>query len=129
MTIYKGWNATLYYGQLTPYTQIGYAESASVEITSNVEPWFSLGSRITTDIAEGNEEITGSLSKAWIDKGYLMMLTGAAGLTEFNLCFTVSTAMKLYCYNCKFSRGSIDIPQDGFLKEDYDFIPKSIAVV
>jgi len=124
MTVYKGWNAKIYKDGV----QIGLADSASVEIATNLEAYYEIGSRVPTDLVEGNQEVTGSISKAWIDTHYLALVTNSTTLYEFNLCFEVGN-MKLYCYSCKFERGSIDIPQDGFLKEDYDFRAKEVAVV
>lgn len=123
----KGWNAKIYKDNF----QIGYADSASVEIATNLEAFYELGSRQPIDLAEGNEEVTGSISKAWIDKNYLSLVTGAGVLTDFDLCFTMGTGpdVYVYAYDCKFEKGSLDIPQDGFLKEDYDFRAKTIALV
>jgi len=126
MPVYKGWNAKIYKDGV----QIGYCDSASVEIATNLEAFYEMGSRQPVDIVEGNEEVTGSLSKAWIDKHYLSLVTGSGSLSSFDLCFKVGTSgPMIYCYNCKFERGSVDIPQDGFLKEDYDFRAKTVAIV
>jgi len=125
MTVYKGWNAKIYRNDV----QIGYADSASVEIATNLEAFYQLGSRRPVDLTTGNEEVTGSFSKAWIDTNYLQLVApGENSLTTFTLAFEVGT-MKIYCYDCAFETGSLDIPQDGVLKEDYDFRAKSIAVV
>jgi len=130
MAVYKGWNAKIYKDGL----EIGLAESASVEIATNLEPFYEMGSRYAVELKEGNEEITGSISKAWIDTNYLDLLLvpeGESTLTDFDLCFEIAGANSicLYAYDCKFEKGSLDIPQDGFLKEDYDFRAESIALV
>ena len=124
MTVFKGWNAKIYKDGI----QIGLADSASVEIATNLEAYYEIGSRVPTDLVEGNQEVTGSISKAWIDTNYLSLVAASSTLTSFDLCFEVGD-LKLYCYDCKFERGSVDIPQDGFLKEDYDFRAKEVAVV
>ena len=126
MPVYKGWNAKIYKDGV----QVGYADSASVEIATNLEGFYEIGSRQPTDLVEGNEEVTGSFSKAWIDTNYLSLVTSSGSLTEFDLAFKIGTSgPTVYCYDCKFERGALDIPQDGFLKEDYDFRAKSIALV
>ena len=127
MAVYKGWNAKIYKDGV----QVGYSDSASVEIASNLEGFFELGSRTAVELTEGNEEISGSFSKAWIDKNYLSLVTSSGALTEFDLCFTLGTGpdVYVYCYDCKFDKGSLDIPQDGFLKESYDFKAKTVALV
>lgn len=132
-TVYKGWNAKIFIGNLADpptWTEIGCADSVSVDITANVESYYCIGSKDPYAIVEGNREITGSLSKAWVNTYYLNLLCGGT-LGEFHLLFkagTSSGAPMVYLYNCKFESGSIDIPQDGFLTEDYDFRAKSIAV-
>jgi len=128
MAVYKGWNAHLYKDNIL----IGYADSASVEISSNVEAYFDIGHRQAQAIVEGNEEITGSFSKAWIDKNYLSLVSpGETTLTEFDLCFAAGTGpdVYVYAYDCKFDKGSLDIPQDGILKESYDFKAKTVSIV
>ena len=131
MTVFKGWNAQIYFGTISPYSQIGYADSASVEVSTNMEPFYAIGSRQSVQIVEGNEEVTGSFSRAWIDIGYLSLLApGNVALTEFDLVFQIgANGPKVYCYDCKFERGALDIPQDGILKEDYDFQAARVAVV
>jgi len=128
MPVYKGWNAKIYKDGM----QVGYSDSASIEIATNLEAFYQLGSRMPVELSEGNEEVTGSFSKAWIDKNYLILVSpGNTVLTEFDLCFTLGTGpdVYVYCYDCKFEKGSLDIPQDGFLKEDYDFRAKTVTLM
>jgi len=129
MTIYKGWNASLLLR--IPYSSgtwltIGCAESISFEIARNLEAYYCLGAATPADIVEGNLEITGSLSRAWVNTYYLD-LVGQSTLTSFDICVNIgSTGPQVYIYGCKFEKGTVDIPQDGFLKEDYDFRATSI---
>lgn len=127
MTVYKGWNAKV----LKDGIEIGLCESASVEIATGIEAYYQIGSRTPAELVEGNQEVTGSISRAWINKNYLQLVTGTGSLSDFELRFEIGTgpALAVYCYNCKFESGSIDIPQDGVLMEDYDFRAKSIAIV
>lgn len=132
-TIYKGWNAKIFIGTGDPttWTEIGCAESASVDITTNIEPYYCIGSKEPAAIVEGNLEITGSISRAWVNTAYLQLLTGSGSLAEFHLCFKAGTtagAPIIYLYKCRFESGSIDIPQDGVLTEDYDFRATSIVI-
>jgi hypothetical protein len=143
MTVLKGWNAKIYADFTQGSTlsasavQIGYADSASVDLAENLDAFFQLGSRQAVDIVEGNLEITGSFEKAWIDSRYLDLLgspTAPAGaLSQFVLCFTIGSGTTpvstVYAYGCKFDKGSLDIPQDGILKESYDFKAMSISVL
>lgn len=137
MTIYKGWNAQIYYsetGTISPSLIIGNADAASVEVSTGTEAYYEIGKRTPVQIVEGNEEITGSFSRAWINKDYLRLLSpdpsGTTALTEFAIGFKVrgDAGPFIYCYGCKLETGSLDIPQDGVLKEDYDFRATMIVV-
>jgi len=124
MVTYKGWRAHILKGG----TPIGYTESVTVDIASGLEPYYEHGSRRPVDLAEGNEEITGSISRAWINMDLLGLITdddGKTGLDEFELYLYIdpyeSEAPWMYLYYCKLESGSIDLPQDGFLMSDVDF--------
>lgn len=126
--IYKGWEAHI----LINGSEIACCESASVEIARNLEPYYCIGNKDPHTIAEGNREITGSISHAMVNVMYLRLVTGEGGSfgEPFDLYFRAGSTnpyVWIYCYGCKFETGSIDIPQDGVLKEDYDFRATSIA--
>lgn len=128
--IYKGWNAKIYIGE--PWIEIGCAESVSVDITANLDAYYCIGKRTPEAVMEGNLEITGSISRAWVNIYYLNLIISETVLPTFHLCFKASeesNAPWIYLYDCKFEGGTIDIPQDGVLMEDYDFRAESIAVV
>lgn len=123
--VFKGWKAKI----LINGNEIGNCDAVSLEITTGVEPYYGIGSREPVTLVEGNEEITGTMSKVWVNKTYLNLCTGATGLTFFDLIFKAGEAAGspwVYVYDCKFETGSLDIPQDGFLTEDYDFRAMSI---
>jgi len=124
--VYKGWNAKIYKEGVL----IGYCDSASVDIATGLDPYYEIGSRTPSYLTEGNQEITGSISKAWIDINYLNLVIGTGSLTEFDLTFKAYTsgAPWIYLYDCKFESGSLDIPQDGVLTESYDFRAKTVGV-
>jgi len=128
MSVYKGWRAKIYLdGSI-----IGLVESVTCEVTSGVEPYYEVGSRTPAALVEGNQEITGTITKAWVNNNILSLITGTGTLSVFDLVFkaaNVTGAPWIYIYNCKLETGAIDIPQDGFLMEDYDFRGESIAVV
>jgi len=124
MSVYKGWNAEIY----KDGTKIGFAESASVEISTGVEPYYQIGSRAPATLVPGNQEVTGSISKAWINLDFLDLVTGTSTMTSFDLVFKADpNGPWIYCYDCLFETGALDIPQDGFLTEDYDFRATSVA--
>jgi len=133
--VFKGWNASIYVRVGSGAWQlVGQADSVSIEIATGVEPYYGIGQRIPETLVEGNEEITGSLSRAWVNVDYLALLgAGGVALTEFDLVFQAGTQAGpgpwVYVYNCKFETGTVDIPQDGFLTEDYDFRAISVHTV
>lgn len=134
--IFKGWNAKIYIRTAAgAWQQVGKADAVSLEVSTGVEPYYGIGSRQPETLVEGNEEITGSLSRAWVNVDYLALLgAGGVALTEFDLVFQAGVTAGfpvgeqpwVYVYNCKFETGTVDIPQDGFLTEDYDFRAMSI---
>jgi hypothetical protein len=130
-TVYKGWNARLFLDDL----EIACAESVSVDVATNMDSYYCIGSRFAYAVVPGNFEITGSIAHAWVNIYYLALM----GITsippgtpaKFWMCFKASTdvgAPLVYLYNCMFEKGSLDIPQDGVLKESYDFRAESIWV-
>ena len=131
--VFKGWNARIFVRTgAGAWQQVGQADSVSIEIATGVEPYYGIGTRIPETLVEGNEEITGSMSRAWVNVDYLALLgAGGLALTAFDLVFQAGVVAGvpgpwIYVYDCKFETGSLDIPQDGFLTEDYDFRAISI---
>lgn len=142
-TVYKGWNAKILIcpklGEsaacsiVADWEEIGCCESVSVDITANLESYYYIGNKTPYAIIPGNLEITGSLSKAWVHVKLLQILIGAhpGGLTSFNLIFRAgedASAPWIKLTGCRLESGTIDIPQDGWLMEDYDFRAESIEV-
>jgi len=142
-TIYKGWNAKILicpkFGEsaacsvIGDWEEVGCSESVSVDITANLESYYCIGNKEAYAVIPGNLEITGSISKAWIDEFLLQLLIGAhpGGLQTFNLIFRAGTdanAPWIKLTNCRLESGTLDIPQDGWLMEDYDFRAESISV-
>ena len=125
---WKGWKAFILFNKSggSSYDEVGYSESVTVDIATGLEPFYQHGSRRPVDeLVEGNEEITGSISRAWVDNDLLNLLTddGSTGVTEWALyCYIDDTAGPwMDIYNLKLESGSFDIPQDGFIMNDIDF--------
>lgn len=129
MVTYKGWKAHIMYRTGTDaYAKVGYSDSVTIDVATGLEPYYEHGNRRPVDLAEGNEEITGMISKAWINMNlfeYMLPSAGTTALTSFDLYLYMSPyaigAPNMYVYGCKFESGSVDIPQDGFLMVDLDF--------
>ena len=117
MTIYKGWNAVIEKDGLT----IGYVTNGDVNVDRTLEPYFEIQSRKVSRFVEGAPSITGKLSKIWIDTNLLNLLVGSGTLTSFDLKVKVGS-MWVLLNDCKWAKGALQIPQDGWLEESYDFM-------
>jgi len=121
MTIYRGWNAKLYIeGQ-----EVGYVQEVSVDVDASVETYFAAGKRTVEALIPGPLEITGSFSRAFVNTTYLSLLSSS--LQSFDMKITIGNK-NIWLYGCKLQKGTLDIPQDGVITEDYDFVASSIAV-
>jgi len=122
MPVYRGWNAKIY----KDGTLLGYAQSVTFDIENNLEAYYEIGSRTPVDLVEGNQEVTGTIERLWVDTTLLSLVSGST-LTEFTIDVYVGT-MKVKMEGCKTETGSIDVPQDGEIRGSYDFRAKSITV-
>ena len=112
-------------------TELGYAQSVTVDIASNLEPYYKIGSREPIALVEGNQEITGTIDELFVNKDLLEYVTGSGALTEFTVTFYNTTGtggVKVTLSGCKMESGSIEIPQDGELTGSYDFRAKTISI-
>ena len=123
MPLYKGHNAIIKKDGST----IGYVTDIEINLDRSVEPYFSIQSRIASEFVEGVYVVNGRISKAWIDLLFLDLLQGTPELDSFELEVLLPT-MKIKLENCKISKGSLRIPQDGFLSEEYDFIASTPSI-
>ena len=132
-TVFKGWNAKLYIDDL----EIACAESVTIDVNNNLDDYFCLGLRSPYCTTQGNQEITGSLDHAWVNIYYLKLLglrfeaAEQTSLPKFMLVVKADSSVGapiVYLYDCQFEKGSLDIPQDGVLKESYDFRAATIFV-
>jgi len=124
MPLYKGHDAIIKKNNAT----IGYVADVEVTIDRSPESYFQIQDRIANQFIDGPFKITGKLTKAWIDVDFLLFLEGDSELESFDLEVLLPT-MKVILYNCKVSKGTFSIPQDGILKEDYEFIALSYTLL
>lgn len=131
--VYRGKDAKI----LIRGTEVGRAQSASVEIATNPETLWEIGSYLPTDVVLGNMEITGSIEKVTMDipRFQLLSLAVPSGspptLTEFDLVFRVGTeagAPLVSLTGCVVETGSLEIPVDGWISEAIDFRAKNITL-
>jgi len=129
---FKGKNARIYIPEISATKPCWYAESASLEIVTNLEAAYSLDSAEARVLESGNVEVTGTLTGYWIDIDFLTLLERDANWAlkqEFDVQFKAAEALGvgpwIYAKDCKAESFSLDISQDGFLMQDLDFRCKS----
>lgn len=130
--VFKGWQAKIFIHDL----EIMDCKSVSVEYNSPVEPYYSIEDPNMLPIILvdqlGLVDVSGTISKAWANVYYLRLLFGGDILTipnaEFDMRLQSSSdgnAPVLYLYKCRFKKGTINIPANGWLEESFDFIANS----
>jgi len=121
--IMKGWNVKVYVNDV----EVGRASSLTLEVATGLDPFYELGSRKPAELVEGNEEITGTLTRAVIDTSLLAYASTSGQTSEklpyFNIKFVsqITGNPTVWCYCCKAETWSPDLPQDDFITEDLDF--------
>lgn len=131
ITVFKGKDAKIVYNGTT----LGNVDSASVDIARGVETYYEVGSGAPAEIVEGNVEITGSLSRAWLDTtlAELIGTDTTTALSAFTLVLKASTTAdgttpQITVGGCKVESGTIDITQDGYVMGDVDFVGKTYTL-
>jgi hypothetical protein len=139
--IFKGWQAQIWMNDFN----IGNAESVNVTVDQDLESYYGVDNVNPIKIIPGDMTITGSMKKAWMNVYYLSLLCKRSidqrtfgfdgGIDpEFDLTFISAQpeigypTPVIYLYNCRFTKGHVDIPQDGWLVEDYDFTARRIGL-
>jgi hypothetical protein len=123
MPTYRGSGAQV----LIAGTTVGFAESASVEISKPIEVFYQIGSIAPIRIAASNlEPVSGSLSRLWVDNSVLTFVGATAGALPSTVDIVIKVAAEtgapiISITSAMFTRGAIDVPQDGWITTDLDF--------
>jgi len=117
-TVKKGVKAFLF----KEGVQVGTVQELKVTFQRDVEGYFSINSRTSSNIKEGKLNVSGSIKKAWIDKATLALVCDSGTLVDFELKFEIEGEFYVYFWDCLFTKGAITIPQDGFITETLEFI-------
>jgi len=131
-TVFKSHNAKIFISDL----EIGLCTQISVEINTPLEPYYQVGDEnvVPFELGNiGNIEISGTIKRAWVNTYYLKLLFGGERPTlpnnsEFDMRLQASldsNAPILYLYKCRFKKGTINIPANGWIEESFDFIANS----
>lgn len=124
MTVVKGWSAEIYIDG----GKVGQAQEINVDVDSSVEFYHIANDKIPARLIDGPIKIQGTMKRAWINSSYLSLITGLTEMSYFDLTLKVKTPSSgadlttLYLYDCKFNKGSVKVPQDGFLTSDMSFV-------
>jgi len=129
MVVYRGKDAKI----LIDDTEVGYAESVTIDIARNVEQIWEIGSNLPAYLAEGNVEITGSMDRAFVDLALVSLVgeTSSTTLPEFSIvakCATLPEAPIISLSGCKVDSATEDISQDGTVMFNIDFIATSYSI-
>lgn len=125
---------------------VGRVTGVTVQVSSDVRPFHELGQRFATELRAGNINITGTISRAYVNGALLSLLLGevakpgseAAGSAfvqpSFNMVLNLAnpayegTASVLTLYDVKFTNWSYSLPEDDFVLEGIQFRALRVTV-
>ncbi len=129
MAVYKGHEGEIKKLTDTSTTTTAYVTSFSVENAPNVDPVYEMGSRNPTKFKKGNEEITGSFDKMyvntdWIDDAHTDTIVSYKfeGIVD-----TAAGSLTLTLSEVTLTNWSFDLPEDDFITESVDFQAKNMS--
>jgi hypothetical protein len=116
---------------------VGRASQAEVYVTTDLKAYHEIGRRHPAQLRPGNINISGKLSRAYINGGLIHMLLGKGSALNrvaepypqptFNLQFTVrdpafpDTSSVITVHGVKFDDWNYILPEDDFVMEDVTF--------
>lgn len=125
--VYNGKDCSIKAGGST----IGYAESFSVEVNTNIEGLFQLGQRTATHYKNGRLEITGTLEEYTVDWSYTSGIASSS-IDTYDITGTLTrtdnSAWKIYLASCIFTDWSMDVPEDDMVTESLDFTAQDVTL-
>lgn len=121
---------------------VGRLTNVSITITSDVQPFFEIGSRYATHLRTGTVRVTGSAQRAYVNGALLKLLMGDGASSppsgpafvqpSFNLISTLrdqnhpDQSTQITVFGVKFDNWTYTIPVDKFVMEAVTF--KAIRV-
>lgn len=81
--LYKGWQGTVLKGPSGSEETVGKIVNASVLISNNPEAHYAAGSRNPNTIKEGNQLVSGEISKFFIDGAFIAQTLGSSSIINF----------------------------------------------
>jgi len=124
MPVFRGWQAKI----MISGQEVGYLSEVSLSIDESIEPYFTAMKRTVDRFIPGPFKIEGRFRRAWINNDYFSLVSSSPSLSEFDLIVELTSGPVVYVYGCTLKKGSVSIPQSGFITEDYEFVAKSVYV-
>jgi hypothetical protein len=140
-----GIDAAVFTGYWGETGVVGRVTNVSICVTTEVKPFYELGSRAPKELRSGNIAITGSVERAYINGALLKLMLGQYADTEEATGFKIpSFNMKLILDNLMpagdegnsvitlfgviFESWQTNLPEDNFMLEKLAFKARRLAV-
>ncbi len=122
---------------------VGRLTNVAIGISSDVQPFYEIGSRYPTHLRPGNVRVSGSAERAHVNGALLRLLLGDGAVSppsgpafvqpSFNLISTLrdpnhpTQSSKITLFGVKFDRWNYTIPSDTFVMEAVTFQAMRVA--
>lgn len=133
---------TKYYGE---NGIVGRVTGVTVSVTTEIKPWYEIGSRAAKELRSGNIEIAGSIDRAYVNGALLKLMLGQyADLEEAPGFVIPKFTMKLVCDNLNppgnsgkstlalfdvmFDSWQVALPEDDFMLEHLSYKARRIQI-
>ena|SRR5579872_3168011 len=115
---------------------VGRVQNITVQVTSEVRPYYEIGQRYAAELRPGNLSVKGTIGRAYVNGALLSLMLGDAAKQQqkgswvqpsFNIAVQVanpavpSVQSILTVHNVKFDTWSYNLPEDDFLMESLTF--------
>jgi len=123
--VFKGFRAKI----LVSNSEVGRAQSVTVDLTNNVDTAFEIGRKNPAAIIEGPREITGTIERFWVDMWLATLFlpkSDQAALPTFNILMQpnkddASQPGSLIIGGVIAEGGSFEVTVDGISADSLDF--------
>jgi hypothetical protein len=140
-----GLDAAVFTGYWGETGVVGRVTNVSIAVTTEVKPFYELGSRAPKELRTGNIAISGTVERAYINGALLKLMLGQYADSEeqagykipsFNMKLILDNLMPagdegnsvLTLYGVIFETWQANLPEDNFMLERLSFKAKRLAV-
>jgi hypothetical protein len=107
---------------------LGYADSVSISIDTGASKKHEIGDRVPKVIKAGLMDVTGSLSRAYVDTTLLQRASGTGDLPTFDIIASGPNG-QIKVSGCMVTSWSLDLPLDDWVMDSIDFTAKQVVTV